>query len=209
MKKNVDTLNKLQLETVNTGVVHLWLEGMFWKAYERSAYLFVRRISGYKPYKKWIKSAGGEVVAIGFPTKAFDKLVEGRLVEYVNEKHCVLTGFTVDVQELKNFQEWKKKLASFPYAVADTNSSAVNEDESVFVNSDAPVAPVPAKSSAKSSVKSPPKAVGQEFSVDNRLVVRLERAEAVVEELRRFRIESATPLQCMIFLSKLMGRTEE
>lgn len=85
MKKNIDTLNKLQLETVNTGVVHLWLEGMFWKAYERSAYIFVCRVSGYKPYKKWIKSVGGEVVAIGFPAKAFDKLLEGRAIDYVDE----------------------------------------------------------------------------------------------------------------------------
>ena len=79
MKRGTDTLNKLQLETVNAGVVHLWLEGMFWKAYERSAYIFCRRVNDYKPYKKWIKAVGGEVVAIGFPTKAFDRMVDGRL----------------------------------------------------------------------------------------------------------------------------------
>lgn len=207
MKKNVDTLNKLQLETENTGVVHLWLEGMFWKAYERSAYIFVSRISGYKPYKKWSKSVGGEVVIIGFPTKAFDKLIEGRVVEYVNEKHCLLTGFTVDVQELKNFQEWKKKLPSFPYAVVDANSSPKDEEkeEDVFVNAALPVVSAPAKSSTKPSVKA---SVNQPI-VSNELIARLERAESVMEELRRFRMESATPLQCMIFLSKLMGKIEE
>lgn len=208
MKKNIDTLNKLQLETVNTGVVHLWLEGMFWKAYERSAYIFVRRINGYKPYKKWIKSVGGEVVAIGFPTKAFDKLVEGRIVEHVDEKHCLLTGFTVDVQELKNFQEWKKKLVPFPYAVVGVNDSAASgqgREEDVLAGGDSSVMPVP----AKFPVKSLPKGEVDKPVVSNELVIRLERAEAVVGELRRFRIESATPLQCMIFLSKLMGRIEE
>lgn len=204
MKKNTDTLNKLQVETVNTGVVHLWLEGMFWKAYERSAYIFVRRISGYKPYKKWIKAVGGEVVAIGFPTKAFDKLLEGRVVEFVDEKHCVLTGFTMDVQEWKNFQEWKKKLTSFPYAMAGTKNRAdkeEEEEEAVFANSDTPVVSVRAKSRAKADRDNP--------LVPNRPASRMERAEAVMEELRRFRIESATPLQCMMFLSKLLGKMEE
>lgn len=61
MKKNTDILNKLRYESENANVVHLWLEGMFWKAYERSAYLFVRRISGYKPYKEFVRSVGGEI----------------------------------------------------------------------------------------------------------------------------------------------------
>lgn len=204
MKKNIDTLNKLQLETVNTGVVHLWLEGMFWKAYERSAYIFVCRVSGYKPYKKWIKSVGGEVVAIGFPAKAFDKLLEGRAIDYVDEKHCILTGFTVDVQELKKFQEWKKKVSSFPYAVVGNDTANGDHAEKVFVSNDVPVISVLAKSPAKS----PPK-VAREFAAPNEFTARLERTEAVIEELRRFRIESATPLQCMIFLSKLMGKLEE
>lgn len=115
MKKNTDILNKLKSETTNTGVVHLWLEGMFWKAYEHSAYLFVCRVSGYKPYKKWVKAVGGEVVAIGFPVKVFDKLIEGRTVEWVDDKHCVFQGFTMSMQEIVDFREWKKKIPSFPF----------------------------------------------------------------------------------------------
>lgn len=202
MKKNIDTLNKLQLETVNTGVVHLWLEGMFWKAYERSAYIFVCRINGYKPYKKWIKAVGGEVVAIGFPAKAFDKLVEGRVVEYVDEKHCLLTGFTVDAQELKNFQEWKKKLSSFPYAVVSSNGCAEDSanEEKVIAKTIAPAASILPAFSENATNEKP--------VVSNELIGRLERAEAIVCELRRFRMESATPLQCMIFLSNLLGKIE-
>lgn len=97
---------------------------MFWKAYERSAYLFVRRISGYKPYKKYVRSVGGEVVAIGFPSKAIEKLLEGRSVEYVDSKHYILNGFTVDAQELKNFQSWKKGIPSFPYHVLSPDRSS-------------------------------------------------------------------------------------
>lgn len=206
MKRGTDTLNKLQLETVNTGVVHLWLEGMFWKAYERSAYIFCRRVSDYKPYKKWVKAVGGEVVAIGFPTKAFDRLVDGRVVEYVDEKHCLLTGFNVDAQELKAFHEWKKNLvSSFPYAVVVSNRSPDNivqgkkesatTDLSVPSNSGTMPVPVPD--------------VGEKSVALHELISRLECAENIVGELRRFRMESATPLQCMIFLSGLMGKIKD
>lgn len=202
MKKGTDTLNKLQLETVNTGVVHLWLEGMFWKAYERSAYIFCQRVNDYKPYKKWIKAVGGEVVAIGFPTKAFDRLVDGRVVEHIDEKHCLLTGFSVDAQELKGFQEWKKKLASFPYAVVSSNDRDRHVSQEEKVTEDIvlqeTLAPLPASSGS----------TGNQIAF-NELVRRLERAEAIVGELRKFRMETVTPLQCMIFLSGLMSKIEE
>lgn len=200
MKRGTDTLNKLQLETVNTGVVHLWLEGMFWKAYERSAYIFCHRVNDYKPYKKWIKAVGGEVVAIGFPSKAFDRMVDGRVVEYIDEKHCLLTGFSVDAQELKGFQEWKKKLASFPYSVvASGNCTDHTVSEEKVANR------VVLKESPMSV---PPSDQGGQSVAPDALIVRLERAEAIVGELRRFRMESATPLQCMIFLSSLIGKIE-
>ena len=200
MKRGTDTLNKLQLETVNTGVVHLWLEGMFWKAYERSAYIFCHRINDYKPYKKWIKAVGGEVVAIGFPTKAFDRMVDGRVLEYIDEKHCLLTGFSVDAQELKGFQEWKKKLASFPYPVVTSDSRPDNAiQKEKIVDNAVLIGSSPALFSDGE---------GQTTVIDG-LMVRLERAENIVGELRRFRMESATPLQCMIFLSGLIGKIEE
>lgn len=200
MKRGTDTLNKLQLETVNTGVVHLWLEGMFWKAYERSAYIFCHRVNDYKPYKKWIKAVGGEVVAIGFPTKAFDRMVDGRVMEYIDEKHCLLRGFSVDAQELKGFQEWKKKLASFPYAVVASGSHSDNTvQEEKVVNNEALTESLPVPLSENG---------GQSAALDG-LMRRLKRAENIVGELRRFRMESATPLQCMIFLSGLIGKIEE
>ncbi|GHT22941.1 hypothetical protein FACS189430_05490 [Bacteroidia bacterium] len=46
--------------------VHLWKEGVFWLAYEQSAYA-VWLQKGYKPTKKYVKAASMEVVSIGFP----------------------------------------------------------------------------------------------------------------------------------------------
>ena len=67
--------------------VHLWKEGVFWVAYERSAYWVHLRSAtrgcnplsknkeGYKPTKKYIKSVGGDVVTVGFPHNALPFIV--------------------------------------------------------------------------------------------------------------------------------------
>ena len=55
--------------------IHLWKEGIFWVAYEQSAYL-VWLLKKYKPTKKFIKSVGMEVVSIGFPATALASVME-------------------------------------------------------------------------------------------------------------------------------------
>jgi len=192
MKKNSDILNKLRYETENTNVIHLWLEGMFWKAYERSAYLFVHRISEYKPYKKFVRAVGGEVVAIGFPSKKLDKLLEGRSVEYIDEKHYILNGFTVDSKELRDFQTWKKGIPAFPYhIIVETDASAPpkesNEKTDVFNEK---------SDSAKNTD------ITCECKTNS-----LPEVHALLEDIRRFRMESATPLECMMFLAQIIKKS--
>lgn len=194
MKKNTDILNKLRYETENANVIHLWLEGMFWKAYERSAYLFVHRISEYKPYKKFVRAVGGEVVAIGFPSKKLDKLLEGRSVEYVDEKHYVLNGFTVDTKELRDFQGWKKSVPAFPYhMVPQDNQTSASEQTK-------PAQAVPAEKpvSIKKNNQLP----------DNKMICPA-AINNLLGDIRRFRMESATPLECMMFLAQIIKKSLE
>lgn len=230
MKKNTDILNKLRYESENANVVHLWLEGMFWKAYERSAYLFVRRISGYKPYKKFVRSVGGEVVAIGFPSKAIEKLLDGRSVEYVDSKHYILNGFTVDAQELKNFQSWKKEIPSFPYHVLSPDEMRQKEEQADEEKEVKAVEPPSKKEAAKEtqvapkneraagnrgvSVSAYPEPQGILANEGYSSIARAggceqQAAESLMSELRRFRMESSTPLECMMFLAHLIKRSLE
>jgi len=51
------------------GKICLYKEGIFWVAYEQSAYAVWLR-KKYKPKKKYVKSAGMEIVSIGFPQSA-------------------------------------------------------------------------------------------------------------------------------------------
>lgn len=61
-------------ETKNTDCIHLYKEGLFWKAYQQSAYRinhlpFVE----YKVIKKYVKAVGQEVISIGFPSLNLSK----------------------------------------------------------------------------------------------------------------------------------------
>lgn len=201
MKKNTDILNKLRYETENANVIHLWLEGMFWKAYERSAYLFVHRISGYKPYKKFVRAVGGEVVAIGFPAKSVERLLEGRSVEYVDEKHYILNGFTVDSRELRDFQTWKKGVPSFPFHVVEQGDNPVASDD--------------VKQEKTEQIKKPEKPVKAERPAAKKPEMLPQptacppEVRELIIDIRRFRMESATPLECMMFLSQLIKKSIE
>jgi len=42
------------IEDQNTGEIRLHKEGIFWKAYQQSAYLFTREVKVFKVYRKWV-----------------------------------------------------------------------------------------------------------------------------------------------------------
>lgn len=214
MKKNIDLLKKLELETTNTGVIHLWQEGVFWKAYERSAYVFVQRISGYKPYKRFVRVVGGEVLAIGFPAVAFNKVTDGRNLEWVDGKHCILTGFNVEAREMKLYYSWKKEVPSFPYTVVEapkeeatkieTTTNITEPEAARSEKKSKPTVPVPAVSEQEQQTAPAIQCPVADDSYSWQAIPDKIVGQQLAEELRRFRMETATPLDCMLFLAKLV-----
>ena len=66
----------LQLEENNTNLVVLYREGMFWKAYERSAYLIYTQIHPFRVTARYIsKLDGASIVFIGFPDASLEKFM--------------------------------------------------------------------------------------------------------------------------------------
>ena len=66
----------LQLEENNTNLVVLYREGMFWKAYERSAYLICTQIHPFRVTTRYIsKLAGASITSIGFPDTSLEKFM--------------------------------------------------------------------------------------------------------------------------------------
>ena len=58
----------IRAEAENTDRITLYREGLFWKAYERSAFAVCSQVRAFKTTKKALKTlGGGHLVSIGFP----------------------------------------------------------------------------------------------------------------------------------------------
>lgn len=66
--------DKLEAEERNERTIRLWPEGNSYKAYERSAYLFVKRVRAYEPRRCYVQAVGQDVVSIEFPQSALGSL---------------------------------------------------------------------------------------------------------------------------------------
>ncbi len=94
-----------EIESSNADRIHLFLEGTFWIAYERSAFQFVRSIKPYQVKKKWIKNIGQDMVSLGFPSSALDAVVVGLERLEVSEKRIILKAPEALLPE--EFDRWQ------------------------------------------------------------------------------------------------------
>jgi hypothetical protein len=91
--------------------------GKFWVAYEQSAFL-LSQIKQLKSSKRFVKSAGQEVVSVGFPDEVLQRLTvlsteTGAAPPFqitAREHHFIVLESSV-VFNQANFDEWKSKIA--------------------------------------------------------------------------------------------------
>lgn len=62
----------ITLEDSNTGCINLYKEGLFWRAYERSAYALCTRVHPFKAMKRQLKVLGGEPLVVGVKPRMKD-----------------------------------------------------------------------------------------------------------------------------------------
>ena len=157
---------KIDAEQQDKPLVLLYMEGMFWKAYEQSAMRFTKEIKAYKLQKRFFKNVNSEVVSLGFPDGSLQGVLKGREFTRINEKQIsffLSTAFTAD-----EFADWKAAL--------------------------------PLETEASASVSS----VATTFAVQPD--TRFSDAERrVLAQLAAFRVETASPLQCMMLVSDLQA----
>ena len=113
----------IRTEAANTDRIILYREGLFWKAYERSAFAVCSQVRAFKTTKKALKTlGGGHLVSIGFPA-ASENAVCGALECISREQDRVVFAAprAVDAAE---FEVWK---AAQPLkeAVRRTKTAAV------------------------------------------------------------------------------------
>jgi hypothetical protein len=89
--------------------IHIYKEGVFWVAYEQSAYYFWLKKS-YKPTKKRIKSIEKEVVSVGFPQNTLDKRDSISHCSLERDEPNVKTFLLEEPIDLNAFEKWKENM---------------------------------------------------------------------------------------------------
>ena len=110
------------IKTEDNASIYLHNEGLFWRAYEYSAFAFVKEIKQYNAKKKFIKIVNSEIVFIGFPDSTLGNILA----------LCKQNGFSVNKNdklitiELKTkkegFEIWKDEIK-----VEESNNTKKND----------------------------------------------------------------------------------
>lgn len=111
----------LAFENNAGGEIHLVKDRLFWQAWERSAYLFVHNLKGYKVRYRFVQKVMMDLVYIGFPSVALKGFCEqsihkGLSVKNESDDHIVISG----LKNLDDFDLWKQKVVA-----SDKNEKAL------------------------------------------------------------------------------------
>lgn len=97
-----------ECEQQKNNLILLYREGLFWRAYEKSAYLLHQQF-GLKPLKKYFKAVKQDVVYVGFPATSWQKFFSQE--QPTMDKQCELPVHS-NIDEF-DFAQWKTQM---PYA---------------------------------------------------------------------------------------------
>lgn len=192
----------IQEEAGNEDRIVLYREGLFWKAYERSAYAVCTQIRPFKPTKRSLKTLdGGALVSIGFPCSTENRVLDGLTCLETGADRLVLSARRpIAVGE---FEAWK---ASVPLALprspkADAENSAVS---SSCVRGAVPESGTAVACDDVSVMQEQKTLTGLPAAAAQAMPdFTLSTACAVAERVRGFDLASSTPMECMLFISDL------
>lgn len=98
-------------EEGNLEEIRLHREGIFWRAYERSAFMLTTQVRQLKVLTRTVKAAGNATVAyVGFPTASYHSFAAGLEELSKSEEQVVLRG-KCRIDEA-DYQKWKTSLAA-------------------------------------------------------------------------------------------------
>ena len=86
-------------------------EGLFWVAYEQSAY-YIAQYKNYKPTKKYYKNIKQSVVSVGFPKVEFllNELDQDNCISELNKTDTTIEILLKETINSKDFELWKDNL---------------------------------------------------------------------------------------------------
>lgn len=122
----------LQTEETNVSHIFLYKEGVFWKAYQRSAYALLRHCEvKYLVKHRYVKCVAVDVFFVGFPETALARLFDGDRLEHLDEKRiCIALSAPICVED---YDAW----AGEQMKSALPTDSAVSAPQEVQAGADA------------------------------------------------------------------------
>ena len=195
----------IRAEAGNTDRIILYKEGLFWKAYERSAYILCMQVKAFKPTKRSLKSLGGaEIVSVGFPWKYEEKYVGALEREQSGDERLTLVA--ASAIDPADFENWKALLPlHVPAAVRAAGAAAEGRalqpppaervSEIVACVPEALSAPAQVRDTTSDEALPPVSGRTADFPLSTACVV--------AERIRQFNLAERTPMECMLFISDL------
>ncbi len=112
----------ISLESGNHDEIRLYKVGMFWCAYERSAYMMCSQVRELKVKADRVKSTGGQVLCkVGFPLSSFATTAASLEVKSKTDDEVVLKAPHPITED--QFLEWKNT-----HTVADSSAPSAEGD---------------------------------------------------------------------------------
>lgn len=186
----------IQAEAENTDRIVLYREGLFWKAYERSAFAVCTQIRPFKPTRRSLKIlGGGELISIGFPASSEAEVLAG--LQRLETSHDRLVLSTPQPITGPEFEVWK---ASVPLAQPRSGKADAESSSGSAASHPCGAAPgIGASDAYKGVVTTTYPAPGTLLNPD----YTLSTACVIAERVRGYDLASSTPMECMCFLSEM------
>lgn len=115
----------VNVEQNNQGIINLFRDKLFWRAWNRSAYLFSKCIMEYRVRHRTFKYIGKELIFLGFPDMTLDKIksisfAKQYSVSILNESHITISG----LPNISGYDEWSVGVLSGVMEYAQTMRNA-------------------------------------------------------------------------------------
>ncbi len=125
----------------NNDAILLHREGIFWRAYEVSAYRFITHIKSYNIKSKYYKNIKKDIVYMGFPSSYMDTIAD----------ICSTKGYEVDRQQdsmikigcntdITGYDVWKQELIDNTIKIAKESKNIVTKEDLLQEIADYPLA---------------------------------------------------------------------
>lgn len=99
-------IDKLKLSTLNSGSILLYEEGLFYRMYGESAYLFTKHIKPFKVTESRLKAMDHPFYMVGFPVKSLSNLLTNYTIVTCPEGYLRIdsTSFVFVEEEYKQWE---------------------------------------------------------------------------------------------------------